>query len=73
MTPPMIMLPSSVTRTEKQNVPFAQLLSQITDNSVFYAEIMEQMNHVSKCRELDGTCSYPLCLSLQRDLLKYAC
>lgn len=68
MTPPMIMLPSSVTRTDKQNVPFTQLLSQITDNSVYYAEIMEQINHVSTCRELDGTCSYPLCLSLQRDL-----
>lgn len=73
MTPPMIMLPSSVTRTDKQNVPFTQLLSQITDNSVFYAEIMEQINHVSTCRELDGTCSYPLCLSLQRDLYGYLC
>ena len=66
LTFPMMRLPDSATR--KQNSPFTQLLSQITENSAYYAECMEQINHVSKCREMDGGCNYPFCLSLQRDL-----
>lgn len=66
MTLPMMMLPDSATR--KQNSPFTQLLSQISENSTYYAECMEQINHVSKCREMDGGCNFPFCLPLQRDL-----
>ena len=66
LTFPMMMLPDSATR--KQNSPFTQLLSQITENSTYYDECMEQINHVSKCREMDGGCNFPFCLPLQRDL-----
>lgn len=63
------MLPDSASKSKKECIPFSQLLSQISDNSSYYIECMEQINHVSSCRDSDNSkCSNPFCIPLQRDL-----
>ena len=64
--PPLIMLPESVANTT--NTSFTQLISYLSENASFLNECLQQIQHVSQCHQLENECSYPLCISLKRDM-----
>ena len=67
--PPLIMLPESVANTT--NTSFTQMISFLSENASFLNECLLQIQHVSQCHQLENECSYPLCISLKRDM--YVC
>ena len=63
------MLPDSASKS-KDSGPFSLLLSQISENSTYYNECLEQLNHASSCRKdnPDFKCDNHICSNLQLDL-----
>lgn len=60
------MLPESVANTT--NTSFTQMISYLSENASFLNECLQQIQHVSQCHQLENECSYPLCISLKRDM-----
>lgn len=62
------MLPDSA--TQSSNHIFSKLLALVSENSPLLSQCLEQLNHVSHCHKLEGECTFPLCLTIKRDVYR---
>lgn len=60
------MLPDSATQSSNQ--VFSKLLALVSENNSLLTQCLEQLNHVSHCHKLEGECTFPLCLTIKRDV-----
>ena len=63
---PPITLPHSVNKFNLESC--SKLENYMKKNTNFVNECLEQLEHLSVCREVENECSFPFCIPLRRDV-----